>query len=523
MARKSKKKTMPPPQETSGFLNHGNLRGAGILLHITSLPSPFGIGDLGPQAKAFADFLHRGKQKYWQVLPLNPVEQAQGYSPYSALSSMAGNPLVISPELLVEDGLLTRDNLKKYRTPSRTSVEFEKAERIKRELFMKAYLKFSTKTSSALHDEYNTFCRKESSWLDDFALYMALKTEHQKPWYEWPEAFKLRQPKALKAFIRENEEAIDQVKWLQFIFMKQWQDLKRYCNDLNIRLFGDLPFYVSYDSADVWANPEIFSLSEEGRMTGVAGVPPDYFNADGQLWGMPVFKWDVLKKRNYDWWISRLSKNIELYDLLRLDHFRAFADFWEVPATEKTAINGKWQPGPGSEFFNAVKKALGKLPFVAEDLGDINEAVHKLRQEFNFPGMKILQFSFGDNMSQSDYIPHNYIDPNFIAYTGTHDNNTTVGWYRKDIGKKERRNLSVYLGKRINEKNVHVELTRLAYSSVAAVTIIPVQDVFGLDESARMNVPASTAGNWSWRLQSQYLKIGAEKTLADFTELFNRG
>jgi 4-alpha-glucanotransferase len=513
----TKKKTAPVEMNASA-----NPRGAGILLHITSLPSPFGVGDLGPQAKAFAAFLHRSKQKYWQLLPLNPVESKQAYSPYSALSSMAGNTLVISPEALAMEGLLTENDLASVRLPSKSKTDLIKAEQLKNKLFDKAYQRF-VKKSSGRQREYAIFTQTQASWLNDFALYSVLKTIHKTPWYEWPDQYRLRDKKALEDIKSAHAEDLDKVKWLQFVFFEQWKNLKTYCNELNIRLFGDLPFYVNYDSADVWANKEIFCLDEDGKMTGMAGVPPDYFNSDGQLWGMPVFKWSELKYQHYEWWIQRLTKNLELYDLLRLDHFRAFADFWEVPANEKTAINGKWQPGPGADFFESVKQRLGKLPFVAEDLGDINEGVHQLRKQFNFPGMKILQFSFGDNMPQSDYIPHNYADTNFIVYTGTHDNNTTAGWFRKDIGKKEKNNLTAYLDKKVSEKTVHRELTKLAYCSVARIAILPMQDVLGLDESARMNIPASTSGNWTWRLKQSQLNTKIEKELAALVGFYNRG
>lgn len=496
-------------------------RTAGILLHITSLPSSFGIGDIGPEARAFADFLYRNKQRYWQLLPLGPVERDQTYSPYSSTSSMAGNTLLISPDLLREDGLLQESDLKKYRVKNSGKVKYEEAERIKQLLFEKAFKKFKT-LQNAMHRQFDMFCDEEKHWLHDFALYNVLKQQNAKPWYAWPDEFKNRNKKALEQFSVMNAEGIEKEKWLQFIFTKQWEQLRFYCNQLDVRLFGDLPFYVSYDSADVWANRQYFALDESGGITGVAGVPPDYFNADGQLWGMPVFEWKALKESKYSWWIQRLKKNIELFDVLRLDHFRAFADYWEVPANEKTARNGKWKPGPGSEFFSTIKSELGKLPFVAEDLGDINEPVYKLRDKFGFPGMKVLQFAFGENVGKSDYIPHNYT-PNFIAYTGTHDNNTTRGWYRKDIGPKERKSLLQYTGRRIDQSNAHIELARLGYASIAQTVIVPMQDVLGLDETSRMNIPASTKNNWVWRLKTDQLNIPKiEARLQLWASLYNR-
>ncbi len=495
-------------------------RSAGVLLHITSLPSAFGIGDMGPEAKKFVDFLNRSKQRYWQILPLNPIGPEQKYSPYSSTSSMAGNTLIISPEQLVSEGLLTTRELKKYIVPPSNEVNFKAALEIRQLFLKKAYTKFLTKGKALI--VFRKFCKQEAYWLDDFALYTMLKQLHESnPWYEWPEEYKLRNKNVIHKFSRDFSEPIHYIKWQQFIFFRQWLALKKYANDLQLFIFGDLPFYVSHDSADVWSHPDIFNIHKKGNMTGVAGVPPDYFNRNGQLWGMPTFRWDVLKKRKYDWWLQRISKNMELYDLLRLDHFRAFADYWEVPAKDKTAIHGKWRSGPRLHFFNALQRERGDLPFVAEDLGDINDAVYRLRDEFKLPGMKVLQFAFGDSMPQSDYIPHNYT-ANFLAYTGTHDNNTTRGWFRQSASKKDQRQIAAYLGKRINEKNIHQELARAAYASVAKTVILPLQDVLGLDERARMNTPASIEGNWLWRLKPDVLTNIVENQLREWTKLYNR-
>ncbi|HEX8314795.1 MAG TPA: malto-oligosyltrehalose synthase, partial [Flavisolibacter sp.] len=384
-----------------------NERGAGILVHISSLPSPFGIGDMGPAAKAFADFLYRSGQKYWQLLPLNPTEEGQGYSPYSALSSKAGYPLLISPELLVKDGLLDADTVKHHHLSQNNKVDFKEAERIKSELLNKAFSAFLQFKTSPLHDEFKQYSKKEKEWLDDFALFMLLKKQQEgKPWFDWPDEFKLRDAEALKRYSDKHKKELQKIKWLQFIFAKQWHELRAYCNSRNIRFIGDMPFYISYDSSDVWSNREIFAVDDNGQQTGMAGVPPDAFSAEGQLWGMPVFKWDALKDTNYKWWVERLRKNIELFDLVRLDHFRAFEAYWDVPAGEKTAKKGEWKPGPRSELFRVMERELGQLPFVAEDLGDINQDVLDLRDEFRLPGMKVLQFAFGEDMPQSDYIPH---------------------------------------------------------------------------------------------------------------------
>jgi 4-alpha-glucanotransferase len=498
-----------------------NKRGAGVLLHITSLPSHFGIGDLGPEAKAFSDFLHRSHQQYWQLLPLNPTEQGQGHSPYSSISSRAGNTLIISPEGLVNDGLLSATEVEKYYLPNASTTNFAEVELVKAEIFAKAWENFKHGKGGVLKGNYEHFCQKEAYWLDDFALYMLLKQQNEsQPWFEWSEEYKLRDKDALQELVDENKDELDKLKWLQFLFSKQWHELHIYCNSLGIKFFGDLPFYVSYDSVDVWAHRELFSLDNEGKMIGVAGVPPDAFSSDGQLWGMPVFLWDRLKETGYEWWIERFKKNMELFDLLRLDHFRAFADYWEVAANEKTAKKGEWKRGPGVDLFKAVEKALGKLPFIAEDLGEINDAVYELRDEFNFPGMKILQFAFGHEMPHSPYIPHNYSE-NFIAYTGTHDNNTIKGWYRQE-GRYNHEQLNQYIGHELTEDQVPEVLCRLAYASVAKIAILPLQDILGLDERARMNTPASGENNWQWRLLPGQINVYAERQLRDWTWLYRR-
>ncbi|HEV7329697.1 MAG TPA: malto-oligosyltrehalose synthase [Flavisolibacter sp.] len=499
-----------------------NVRGAGVLLHISSLPSPFGIGDMGPEAKHFADFLYRTRQKYWQLLPLNPTEEGQGYSPYSALSSKAGYPLLISPELLVKDGLLQAEDLRSRQRPRENHTDFREAEKVKEELFEKAFSTFLQAKEHPLQEAFKQFTKKEKEWLDDFALFMQLKKVHEgRPWFDWPDEYKKRDEEALKKFAQKHSKELKKIKWLQFVFARQWHDLRSYCNSRNIQFIGDLPFYISYDSSDVWAEKEIFAIDADGRRTGMAGVPPDAFSDDGQLWGMPVFKWDVLKENGYAWWIGRLRKNIELFDLVRLDHFRAFAAYWEVPEGEQTAKNGKWIPGPGADFFQAVETALGELPFVAEDLGDIDADVLNLRDAFRLPGMKVLQFAFGGDMPQSDYIPHNY-EKNFLVYTGTHDNNTTVGWFRTEAGEDVKNRIRQYAGADINESNIYHVFARLAYGSVASIAILPIQDVLGLDESARMNVPSSAQNNWSWRLTPGQLNQATERLLLEWTRVYNR-
>lgn len=498
-------------------------RAAGILLSITSLPSSYGIGDMGPEARSFADFLFRSRQKYWQLLPINMTERAQGYSPYSAISSIAGNTLLISPELLLAEGLLEKKDVKKHKLESTSKVDFAAAQRVKEKLFDKAYANFVKGASPALQLEFDSFCEEETNWLDDFAVYLALKQEHKgKPWFQWPVPYKKREPSAIEAFADTHSDNLHKIKWLQFIFAKHWREFKAYCNNLEIKLFGDLPFYISYDSVDVWSNPDIFNLDADGKMAGVAGVPPDYFSEDGQLWGMPTFRWDVLKERGYDWWIQRIRKNMQMFDLLRLDHFRAFADFWDVPAGEKTAKNGQWKQGPRAELFSVLEAELGHLSLVAEDLGDIDEPVYTLRDQFKLPGMRVVQFAFNDSLPVTEHIPHNFDTTNCVAYTGTHDNNTTVGWYRKDARKEDRKRLKNYVGSSVREKDVHRVLARLIYGSVARIAMLPVQDVIGLDETARLNTPGSGENNWQWRLKPGQLTHDEEKWLKKMTKMFNR-
>ena len=498
-----------------------NDRGAGILLHISSLASPFGIGDLGPEAKAFSDFLVRGRQKYWQLLPLNPTEAGQGHSPYSALSASAGNPLLISPELLVKDNLLAPHDLHSYYMNNEGKTDYTAAENAKAALFEQAYQNYREQKPTHLQQEFDDFCHAEAPWLDDFALFMILKKHHEgKPWYEWEEKYRQRDTEALDYIMNHEYYEYSKTKWLQFIFFRQWKKLKKYCNKRGIKFIGDMPFYISYDSSDVWSQRHLFTVDEEGKMTAMAGVPPDAFSDDGQLWGMPIFKWDVLKETGYEWWIQRLRKNVELCDIVRLDHFRAFAGYWEVPAGETTARNGEWINGPGSDFFNVVKKAFGELPFVAEDLGEITPDVLALRDEFSLPGMKILQFAFDESMPASDYIPHNY-GVNFLAYTGTHDNNTIRGWYR-DLDEASKERLNQYTGRNLNEDDIPWVMARLAYGSVARIAILPIQDVLGLDEQGRMNMPGVASENWAWRLLPGQITEDQEQQLQGWTWLYNR-
>jgi malto-oligosyltrehalose synthase/4-alpha-glucanotransferase len=494
-------------------------RGSGILMHVTSLPSNFGIGDIGPDARAFADVLHQTYQKYWQILPLNPVDSNFGYSPYSTCSSMAGNTMLLAPELLGWEGSF---DVTEYILKSSDKADFEQADHLKQQIFNKAWENFKAHASKISRTEFNEFTQQESFWLNDHALYVSLKQKHEnRPWYEWPAEIRSRNKKALQEFTGNNNDIIQKEKWLQWQFSRQWAKLKKYCNSLDIQLFGDLPFYVSYDSVDVWANPEIFSLDNDGNMQQVAGVPPDYFAKDGQLWGMPVYRWDKLKEQDYSWWVQRIRKNLERFDLLRLDHFRAFVSYWAVPAGEATAVKGKWERGPGADLFKLFKKEFGKLPFVAEDLGDIDEDVYLLRDEFELPGMRVLQFAFGGEAAFSPHMPQNY-SINSVAYTGTHDNNTIKGWFHTEAGKKVKENLKIYMNSAVNEKKINEMFIRMTMCSVAKIAITPTQDILKFGENARMNAPGSVKRNWLWRLTTDNLENKLFKRLKRMTELYNR-
>jgi 4-alpha-glucanotransferase len=496
-------------------------RGSGILLHISSLPSAYGIGDLGNSARVFADFLQRSGQKYWQLLPLNPTEQGQGFSPYSALSSKAGWPVYISVNDLVKEGFLIEEDIRTAELPSETSVDYTLVERTKMRLLAKAFENF-VQQDSLHHQAFFLFCEKEKHWLDDFTLFQLLKIKHEGlPWFNWTDEYKKRNAEALENFSTQHRDELQKLKWYQYIFNIQWTALKGYCNRNNTKLIGDIPFYVSYDSADVWSAQHLFSLDNQAECTGVAGVPPDAFSDDGQLWGMPTFNWQAMEADGYQWWIERLRRNVELFNITRLDHFRAFAAYWKVPAGSTTAISGQWIIGPGKKFFEVIKKEFPKLPFVAEDLGDIDDDVLNLRDEYDLPGMKVLQFAFDHNMARNPYMPHNY-DKNFLVYTGTHDNNTTIGWWKTQPDLHVHRLLEHYTGQIVNEGNAHIIMMRLAYASVAKIAIVPMQDVLGLDEKSRMNTPSSSNGNWVWRMMPHQLNADAENLIRGLTEMYNR-
>jgi 4-alpha-glucanotransferase len=494
-------------------------RGSGILLHITSLPSSHGIGDLGSWAFRFADFLADAKQSFWQILPLNPTHPVYGDSPYSSTSAFAGNSLVICPEDLVRKGFLTAEDLNFFPDYPAGRVDYLTVRRRKEKLFRISYERFRTEPENR---DFLLFCSKHSSWLDDFSLFRALKTHlGGKSWYLWPRDIRNREGNAVQHTRNQLHDAIQKEKFLQYIFHKQWFSLKEYCNARGIQIIGDIPLYVSHDSVDVWTNQEIFKLDENGRPSFVAGVPPDYFSKTGQLWGNPVYRWDVMKENDFDWWVQRFRHNLTLYDLVRVDHFRGFVSYWEVPADEKTAENGTWVTACADDFFHYLLRKIPCLPVIAEDVGKITSDVKEILHRFEFPGIRPILFAFGKNLSKHSCAPHN-IQHNSIVYTGTHDCNTVRGWYKREATSQDRKRLNRYLGKRVSAANVHGELIRLAMMSTANTVIIPVQDILGLDENARMNTPGTTEGNWQWQLIPDQLTPGVTRELSELTELFGR-
>ncbi|MBC7450613.1 MAG: 4-alpha-glucanotransferase, partial [Cytophagales bacterium] len=480
-------------------------RSCGIILHITSLPSPFGVGDLGPSAYRFADFLESSYVRYWQILPLNYTDGGSGFSPYSGKSAFAGNTLLISPELLVEDGLLSIEDL--YISDSFTthSADYSKAFDFKMILLNLAYKNFTEHDDHSLVKQFKQFCRKEKDWLEEYAIYSALKKKYnQYSWDYWPENVKNRTKGYLKDLKKEIQEDVEKEKFFQFLFFKQWYALRDYCAQRSIKFIGDMPFYVGYDSSDVWQYPEYFKLDKDKKPLKVAGVPPDYFSETGQLWGMPVFNWKNLKKDDYSWWLKRVHHNIDMFGVVRLDHFRAFAACWEVDASEHTAMNGSWVKSPGMDFFKHLKKKYEHLPLIAEDLGEIDQPVRDLMDKFNLPGMKVLQFGFGKDMPVSIHIPHHHIH-NSIAYTGTHDNNTLLGWFEHDLKEGEKGRIAEYFGREEDAAFISDDFIRITLQSVAQLAIFPLQDLMGLGEEAIMNRPSTMHGNWAWRFTDEML------------------
>jgi malto-oligosyltrehalose synthase/4-alpha-glucanotransferase len=479
-----------------------NQRGSGILMPIFSLPNKTGIGDMGKEAYRFVDFLNESRQKYWQLLPLNPVTANQFYSPYSATSAMAGNTLLIDLDWLIKKGWLSEQDLGNATISSSHKVDYEIAEQHKVELLHEAYKNYQLNDRGLLA-AYQSFCAQNRSFLDDFAVYQSLKQKYnQLPWNQWDEKFKVREKIALKQYAIDQQAELEEIKWQQFIFEEQWKELRAHANDLGLKLIGDLPFYVGFDSADVWANPHLFKLDENSEMTVVAGVPPDMLSEDGQLWGMPIFNWDESEVEVYHWWKQRIAKNMELFDLLRIDHFRAIHSYWEVPADAKSAKEGKWINGPGAGFLTSICNEFGRQKFLVEDLGGDMEGPIALRDEFDLAGMKVLQFAFGADMPYALHQAHQFTSDNFVVYLGTHDNNTAKGWFAQDLSEEDKKRLVAYLGQEINEGNVNRLMIKFLLSTTAKIAIIQMQDVLSLGADSRMNVPGTTTNNWEWMMEN---------------------
>ncbi|MGC2403112.1 MAG: 4-alpha-glucanotransferase [Acidobacteriaceae bacterium] len=491
-------------------------RSSGILLHISSLPSYGGIGDLGPEAFAFADFLAAAKQRLWQVLPLSPT--GFGNSPYAGLSAFAANPLLISLEKLVEAGWLPGERIAGL-PGHEGNVRFEEVEARKRPLLHEAARNFLAHHDDQQWARFQRFRLENAYWLVDHARFSVLRERFGTGyWLAWPKEFARREHDALLQLQQEHRDQLEIEQAIQFAFDEQWKALRAYCAEREIRFIGDVAIFVNFDSADVWTHPEIFELREDLTPIRVAGVPPDYFSATGQRWGNPIYRWDVLQGRGFDWWVDRIRRTRVLYDIIRLDHFRGFEAFWAIPAEDETAIHGEWVKAPGAALFTALREKLGELPLIAEDLGLITREVDALRDEFGLPGMRVLQFAFGDRAAHN-YLPHRYTT-NSVVYTGTHDNDTTLGWWQHGITEAERLNVYVYLNPAAND--VVWTMIRAASASVADVCIFPAQDILALGSDARMNTPATPENNWTWRMLRGALGSGQAKGLAQLAEMTDR-
>ncbi len=493
-----------------------HVRASGILLHITSLPSKYGIGDLGPQAREFASFIKELGQSYWQMLPTCPT--GYGGSPYAGASAFAGNPDIISPELLVEEGFLREQDLPEKDMADPRHVDFAAVGQSRDQLFAKAF-DFSGR-DIATDPEFLAFCRENADWLEDWALFSTLKNRFDRvAWDQWPDPYRFRDKDALNAWRDEGAALISRERFVQYLFFRQWRAFKEHCNEQGVNLVGDLPIYVTFDSADVWSRPDLYQLDPRRQPLFVAGVPPDYFSSTGQMWGNPVYAWEAHRAENYTWWTRRFRHSLQQCDFMRVDHFRGFAAYWSVPAGETTAINGEWVESPGRELFTVLSRRFGSMPLIAEDLGVITADVRELKQMFAFPGMKIVQFAFGDEWSK--HVPHLY-DANCLVYSGTHDNNTVRGWYEDESSQQERQTLARYLGRAPSAEDVHMAVVRLAMQSVANTSVFPMQDVLGLGASHRMNTPATLEGNWQWRLLPSEMDRQRLSWFKEMTVFFDR-
>jgi 4-alpha-glucanotransferase len=491
-------------------------RSAGILMHVTSLPSRGGIGDLGPAADEFVNWLAAARQTLWQVLPLGPL--GHGNSPYSCTSAFAGNVLLISLERLADRGLIDRERVEAV-PDGDCPVGYESVRAHKLPLLREAARNFLLSASRAARKRYQDFCRQNKWWLEDYVLFSALRERFgDQPWNNWPPEIVRRDPETIAKMRKQLHEKLEQERFLQFAFFEQWRALRSRCREVGVRVIGDLAIFVSYDSADVWTHPEIFRLKDDLSPEVVAGVPPDVFSETGQRWGNPLYDWDALKAHGYDWWIKRMRWAVETCDIVRLDHFRGFEAYWEIPADEPTAIHGRWVQGPNEDLFKALQDALGDLPFIAEDLGYITPAVTELRRKLGIPGTKVMQFGFGDRGARK-YLPHRF-KHNSVVYTGTHDNDTTVGWWNSSATEDEKKRATAYLG--ISCDGVNWAFTRAALTSVANLAVIQVQDVLGLGSDARMNVPSQQLGSWVWRLRPGALTPELAAKLATLVEVTDR-
>jgi 4-alpha-glucanotransferase len=503
-------------------------RSSGVLLHPTSLPGPHGLGDFGPEAYRFVDFLHSAGQKLWQVLPLNPTGYAD--SPFQCFSASAGNPLLISVDRLADQGILSSSDLRNAPNFPLGTVDYGAVGRFKMPLLQKAAANFFASASLENRRGFEEFAQANSAWLDDFALFMAVKEAHNlAAWSEWPADIGARQSEAMRRWAEKQTSSINAHKFFQYEFYKQWQELRAYGRERNIRIIGDVPIYVAHDSADVWSNRQFFLLDEKGNPLQIAGVPPDYFSATGQCWGNPIYNWPLLRQTGYQWWVERLRSALRLYDFVRIDHFRGFEAYWEVPAHETTAIHGRWVKGPGRELFSVLRKELGDLPIIAENLGVITPEVEAIRHEFGFPGMAILQFAFGTDPQAPTFKPHNYVR-DLVAYTGTHDNDTVVGWWTssggsdstrtpKDVA-KEHAYARAYLG--FQDEPIHWVMIHGIMSSVANTAIAPMQDILGLGSEARMNLPGMASGYWKWRMRPGAADDAIATRLKEMVMLYDR-
>jgi 4-alpha-glucanotransferase len=491
-------------------------RRSGLLLHPTSLPGKYGIGTLGQEAFNWINFLEEAGQRLWQVMPLGPT--GYGDSPYQCFSAFAGNPYLINLEQLVSENLLSESDLQNAPNFSDDTVDYGPVISFKLEMLNRAFQHFTNSATTEQRDRFNVFTQSKTSWLEDYALFMACKEAHGgKSWNHWDEGVRSRNPEALSEWRSKLTNEISKQKFWQWLFYEQWTKVKEYANSKDIKIIGDIPIFIAFDSADAWSNPDLFYFDETGNPTVIAGVPPDYFSKTGQRWGNPLYRWDVMKQQNYAWWIERFKGTLELVDIVRVDHFRGFEAYWEIPASEETAIKGAWVKAPGADLFKTVREVLGELPIIAEDLGVITPEVEKLRDDAGFPGMKVLQFAFAADAADP-YLPHNYVK-NCVVYSGTHDNDTTKGWYAQ-ASEKEHDFVRRYLAR--GDDNIAWDFIRLAFSSVADTAVVPLQDVLGLGTEGRMNTPGLPSGNWSWRFRWGQVPYWVAPQLKDMATLYGR-